>query len=111
MKNDHPNRNATTNVATECAAQEIARIVIPGTSTKAFTLTTLRKTEKRTKTDSMARPRINHANHRENISPTLDPGLLTQAREVAALRGKSLSRLVEGLLLKETKPFLLEKLP
>ena len=47
----------------------------------------------------MARPKINPDYHRKNIALTIDPDLLRRTRLIAASEGKSLSRMVEELLL------------
>ena len=46
----------------------------------------------------MPRPRTNPDKHRKNVALTLDPDLLTRARALAAQNGRSLSQLVEQLL-------------
>lgn len=46
----------------------------------------------------MARPRTNPEKHRQNVAITLDPELLLRTRALAALKGRSLSQLLDSLL-------------
>lgn len=46
----------------------------------------------------VARPRINPEKHRQNVAITLDPELLLRTRALAALKGRSLSQLLDSLL-------------
>jgi hypothetical protein len=55
----------------------------------------------------VARPRTNPEKHRQNVAITLDPELLLRTRALAALKGRSLSQLLDSLLqrwIKEEEP-------
>ena len=55
----------------------------------------------------VARPKTNPDKHRKNVAITLDPVLLTNSRALAASQGKSLSQILDHLLLRwidEQKP-------